>query len=72
MVKFMLEVSIGGEGGGVIGDINSYYYLYIGHRQIPPPIFNIWKRLQNKLYMNQWNIWNQTYTLIFILDVSIY
>ena len=43
MVKFILEVSIGG-GGGVIGDINSYYYLYIGHRQIPPPpIFNIWK-----------------------------
>ena len=38
MVKFMLEVSIGGRGGGgVIGDINSYYYLYIGHRQIPPP-----------------------------------
>ena len=36
MVKVMLEVSIGG-GGGVIGDINSYYYLYIGHRQIPPP-----------------------------------
>ena len=35
MVKFMLEVSIGGRGG--IGDINSYYYLYIGHRQIPPP-----------------------------------
>ena len=25
MVKFILEVSIGGEGGGVIGDINSYY-----------------------------------------------
>ena len=25
-----------GEGGGVIGVINSYYYLYIGHRQIPP------------------------------------
>ena len=44
MVKFMLEVSIGGRGGGVIGDINSYYYLYIGHRQTPPPpIFNIWK-----------------------------
>ena len=37
MVKFMLEVSIGGRGGGVIVDINSYYYLYIGHRQIPPP-----------------------------------
>ena len=37
MVKFMLEVSIG-VGGGVIGDINSYYYyLYIGHRQISPP-----------------------------------
>ena len=45
MVKSILEVSIGGEGGGVIGDINSSYYLYIGHRQIPPPppIFNIWK-----------------------------
>ena len=44
MVKFILEVSIGGEGGGVIGDINSYC-LYIGHRQILPPplIFNIWK-----------------------------
>ena len=38
MVKFMLEVSIGGRvGGGVIGDINYYYYLYIGHRQIPSP-----------------------------------
>ena len=37
MVKFMLEVSIGGRGEGVIGDINSYYYLYIGHRQPPPP-----------------------------------
>ena len=39
MVKFILEVSIEGGrgGGGVIGDINSYYYLYIGHRQIPPP-----------------------------------
>ena len=35
MVKFMLEVSIGGRGGN--RDINSYYYLYIGHRQIPPP-----------------------------------
>ena len=50
MVKFILELSIG--GGGVIGAsiyiyiyiyiylniyINSYYYLYIGHRQIPPP-----------------------------------
>ena len=46
MVKFILEDSIGGggEGGGrVIGDINSYYYLYIGHRKIPPSIFNIWK-----------------------------
>ena len=32
MVKFMLEVSIGGRGGGVIGDINSYYYLYIQGR----------------------------------------
>ena len=31
MVKFILDVSIGGGGGGVIGDINSYYYLYIGH-----------------------------------------
>ena len=37
MVKFMLEASIWGRGGGVIGDINSYYYLYIGHRQISPP-----------------------------------
>ena len=38
MVKFILEVSIGGWGEGrVIGDINSYYYLYIGHRQIPSP-----------------------------------
>ena len=41
MVKFILEVSIVGEGGGGGGgnsyrDINSYYYLYIGHRQIPP------------------------------------
>ena len=42
MVKFILEVSIGGGGGegGIIGDINSYYYLYIGHRQIPSP--RIW------------------------------
>ena len=39
MVKLKLEVSIRGEGGGggVIEDINSYYYLYIGHRQISPP-----------------------------------
>ena len=38
MVKLKLEVSIRGRGGGgVIGDINSYYYLYIGHRQISPP-----------------------------------
>ena len=37
MVKFIQEVSIGGGGEGVIGPINSYYYLYIGHRQIPPP-----------------------------------
>ena len=36
MVKCILEVSIGG-GGGVIGDINSYYFLYIGHREIPAP-----------------------------------
>ena len=41
MVKFILEVSIGGGGGGVIGDINSYY-LYIGHRQIPPSRFLIY------------------------------
>ena len=39
MVKFILEVSIGGGGGVAIGDINSYYYLYIDHRQIPPPEF---------------------------------
>ena len=36
MVKLKLEVYIRGRGG-VIGDINSYYYLYIGHRQISPP-----------------------------------
>ena len=36
MVKLKLEVSIRGRGGGVIGDINSYSYLYIGHRQISP------------------------------------
>ena len=36
MVKFIVEVSIGGGRGWVIGDINSYYYLYIRHRQIPP------------------------------------
>ena len=42
MVKFMLEVSIGGRGG-YIGDTNFYYYLYIGHRQIsPPPRFLIY------------------------------
>ena len=41
MVKFILEVSIG-EGGGVIADINSYYYLYIGHRQIPHPRYLIY------------------------------